>query len=333
MMIPHPINRFGSQAALGFWIFANCVLISAAHAQADDAPAAMTPAQATMKNAPGELAVSAMEIFVAKCAQCHSPESGKRSANKRWSDSTNLSERVNRYVEPETRNIDGCEDSTLWLILTDAPKRRMPPPKSTGGQLTAAELETVKHWIAAGAPVDLPSKANNPSVATTETFDPTVEPGFMERLQRWLGKFHPAAVHLPIGLLLAAAAAELMWWFTGRNSFDFTSRFCTVVGAIGAIPAAALGWMAGSFESDIGYTLTIHRWMGVSVTVLAVVLAVLSLTVANHSPDLAPDQHPHRPLSRSRLILRGLVLVNAALVSMTGHFGGELVHGFDYFTW
>lgn len=270
------------------------------------------------------LAPAVIEIFDAKCSQCHAPESDKRSAKKRWADSHDLAELVKRYVEPDSATAEGYEDTTLWLILTDDPQRRMPPPKSKSGQLTTSELETVGRWIAAGTPMVPAVPAIDSQSDSFPTVSESDERIFSRRLQRWLGRLHPAMVHLPIGLLLAAAMAEWLWWMTGRESLDYVSRFCTVIGAAGAIPAAAMGWMAGSFESDTDPTLTIHRWMGVAVAGLAVVTAWLCIASA---------YPPEQPTTRRRLTVRWLVTINAILVSMTGHFGGVLVHGHDYLTW
>ncbi len=298
-----------------FWL----VVILGSYAATAHPALADSPGEA---DTPQQLAAATVEIFVAKCAQCHSPDSGKRRAIKHWADSRDLAELVKKYVEPETRTAEGYEDSTLWLVLTDDPERRMPPVKSAGGQLTPGEFETIGQWIAAGASTQTHDTVESSGVAPP--LPQAKELGFSRRLQRWLGKFHPAAVHVPIGLLLAAAVAELIWWLTGRDPFDFACRFCTVVAAAAAVPAAAMGWMAGSFESDIGYTLTLHRWMGVAVVVLALVTAGLSLAVGQSRDQLTP---------RPRLMMRWLVLINAVLVSVTGHFGGELVHGHDYFAW
>ena len=304
--------------AIGSW---SCLLFAVSlcgHAWADRiAPASSQTAEVE----PNQQAMAVVKIFEAKCDQCHSPDSGIRPAIKHWADSRDLTELVKRYVEPNERTAAGYKNTTLWHVLTDDPKQRMPPLKSTGGQLTTVELETIGQWIATGAPADLSVPQLTQHVASS----PSVELGFFQQLQRWLGKLHPAMVHVPIGLLLAAAVAELLWWLTDRDPFDFACRFCTVVGAVGAIPAAAVGWMAGSFESDISYTLLIHRWMGITVAFLAVVTAGMSVVKIG--------QPLGQPMPRFRKIRRWLVLINAILVGVASHLGGELVHGYNHFAW
>ena len=207
----------------------------------------------------------------------------------------------------------------------------MPPPRSPGGQLTQEELDTVGQWIAAGAPTDLSqdrldqlsqgSPGKTSSNANSGAIAAGHDAGDDDRLQRWLGRLHPAAVHLPIGLLLAAALAELAYMVTGRQLFDMACRYCVVVGAMGAVPAAILGWMAGEFQSGVGSTLTIHRATGIAVVVLSLIAAVLSRSPVGQPP------------SPGRQAMRWLVFVNAIMVSVAGHWGGLLVHGPDYLAW
>ena len=86
----------------------------------------------------------------------------------------------------------------------------------------------------------------------------------------WLGKFHPTLVHFPIGLLLGAAVMELLLWFTGCPLFEAASRVTVWLGALGAVPAATLGWfLAGPALSDANRILATHRWLGTSAVICA----------------------------------------------------------------
>ncbi len=67
--------------------------------------------------------------------------------------------------------------------------------------------------------------------------------------------------------------------------------------------------------------LTTHRWIGTATAVWAVVTLVLS--EAGRRPRYAS----WRPWYR--LALFG----GAVLVGVTGHFGGTLVFGLDYYQW
>ncbi len=58
---------------------------------------------------------------------------------------------------------------------------------------------------------------------------------FFEELIRWLGKFHPPAVHFPIALLTAAAVAGLLRMATGTPTFDAIARYWVWFGALTAV--------------------------------------------------------------------------------------------------
>jgi uncharacterized membrane protein len=141
------------------------------------------------------------------------------------------------------------------------------------------------------------------------------------RLIGWLGRFHPAMVHFPIGLLVAAALAEALLVVTGRTVFDSAGRVCVWFAALGAVPAATLGWfLGGPHVTDPDWILTSHRWLGTSTAACAVVVLVLS-------------EVSRRPGRRGRGAFRAVLLLNAALVLATGFFGGVLMHGIDYYAW
>ncbi|MBI4558581.1 MAG: hypothetical protein HY706_13440 [Candidatus Hydrogenedentes bacterium] len=146
------------------------------------------------------------------------------------------------------------------------------------------------------------------------------------RFTGFLGKFHPLAVHFPICLLIAAALAELMYLFSGKNSYSDGARLLTLVGAATAVVAASLGWMAAA---SAGYTgvlasvLTIHRWLGTATAAIAVATSVL-VEYSRRAPD---------PSTRRRAAYRGLLLAGAVMVALTGHYGAMLIYGTGYFTW
>ena len=270
--------------------------------------------------APHTLSHSVLEIFDAKCSECHSPESGKQRANKKWSDALDLTALREEYVIEDGEIPEDPEDTYLWLVLTGDIKRRMPPQKSQAGQLSNEQFNTIRQWLASKAPIT-PAKTDGLAVGQVSDNSPQViEPGFLSRLLEWLGKLHPAAVHMPLGLLMAAAMAELLRWFTGRPLFDHACQFCVVLGTLSVVPAAILGWLAG-MPKTASFTLMIHRWVGVSVMVLAMLATVL--LIINH----------RNPNKKTQLIFRFLVLLVAALVGLGGHFGGLLVHGVDYYAW
>src|SRR5262245_58636560 len=83
-------------------------------------------------------------ILSKNCFCCHGPDEAHRKADLRLDD---------RDVAVEAGAIaPGAPDDSevVRRITSEDPDERMPPVKS-GKQLTAAEISTIKAWIAAGA--------------------------------------------------------------------------------------------------------------------------------------------------------------------------------------
>lgn len=125
-----------------------------------------------------------------------------------------------------------------------------------------------------------------------------------------LGRLHPALVHFPIALFLAAGLAELLAVLRPALGLEATTRFLVYTGAAGGLIAAALGWFAGGWRlSDRSETLGLHRWTGTGIALAGLVLALV----------VARSGHP----APRRLLLAGLAI---ALV-VQGYWGGELSLG------
>jgi uncharacterized membrane protein len=208
------------------------------------------------------------------------------------------------------------EKSALWKLVRDG---EMPAEGAKAGPLTKKEKSVIRAWIEAGAP----SEANEQKDAETDKKDADVPspPAAHRRLLDWLGNFHVVVVHLPIGLLLAAAVGELWFgWKQGRQPAPAV-RFCTLLGAATAVVAAVLGWIhaAGGYGALSPSTLAWHRWMGTATAAGALVLAVCSAVDGRRG--------------RRSLWFRLLLLLVALSVGVAGHLGGVLVYGPDYFDW
>jgi len=128
---------------------------------------------------------------------------------------------------------------------------------------------------------------------------------FLADFGLFIGRFHPLLVHLPIGFLLLAAFLE--WWPGDRARPAI--RAAWVLGALSAVAAAFAGWLL-SGEAGGGDTLWWHKWLGISVAVLAVV----GVFVTNKGGTKA----------------KGFGILVATLLSVAGHQGGNLTHGEDY---
>ncbi len=82
-----------------------------------------------------------------------------------------------------------------------------------------------------------------------------------------------------------------------------------------AVPAALLGWFsAGISLAEDEWLLATHRWLGTSTAIWILVLLGIR--------------------GRTRQgTYRAALFGGAALVAVTGFFGGALVHGLDHYAW
>ncbi len=137
----------------------------------------------------------------------------------------------------------------------------------------------------------------------------------------WLGKFHPAAVHFPIAMLLGAAFAEIAAFRFNTNFLRDAARFCLWLGALGAVGSTALGWLYGGLQlTDTDSTLALHRWNGTSVALLSLVTLWLA----------------ERRLSGPYMWLgtyRTALFVTALLVGLNGYWGSVMVYGPEQHQW
>jgi len=92
----------------------------------------------------------------------------------------------------------------------------------------------------------------------------------------FLGRLHPALVHFPIALFLAAALAELILFARPASGLEPTVRFLIYTGAAGGVIATLLGWLAGGVRmSDRSETLGLHRWTGTGIALAGVVATII----------------------------------------------------------
>src|SRR4029077_856819 len=133
-----------------------------------------------------------------------------------------------------------------------------------------------------------------------------------------MGPLHLVAVHFPIALLIAAAAAEFRCMIQGSRIPTAVVRTCVLAGAISAVGTASLGWIhaANGHGAGTPQILILHRWIGTTAAAWCVGTVLLSE---------GDDGRGVRSLW-----FRASLFVGALLVAVEGHFGGMLVHGDDF---
>jgi uncharacterized membrane protein len=254
------------------------------------------------------LIAAAEDVLTRRCVPCHAPGSEEEKALRDWDCADDLAATlaVEQLIVP-----GDPEDSDLFLTVDEGD---MPPEDWEGGPCTPEEVEALGAWISAGAPLPAPAVGQAPEPKPPGA-PPTPAPRRNPWL-KWLGKLHPVVVHFPIALLVIALLADLL----GRRP---AARFCLGFGALGALAAAGLGWLAG--ESTPGTKadqLFLHRWSGIAVAALALVTWAL---YQRRTREGGPSEgHPGW--------VRWLLVALALSVSLAGHWGGELSWGEGYLT-
>lgn len=121
----------------------------------------------------------------------------------------------------------------------------------------------------------------------------------------FIGHLHPLIVHLPIGILLFAFAL-LLWQRFRRVDMANAIDLALLLGSISAVAACVAGWFlaqSGEYDADLVFK---HQWTGISTAVLG----VLSYFI-----------------KKFRSVL---ITLTAVILTIAGHYGGNLTHGEDY---
>jgi mono/diheme cytochrome c family protein len=260
-----------------------------------------------------DLGAEVRGIFAKKCAGCHGPDLPKPKA--RFGYVTDL-KRVAGNPEMVIRGKP--DESELWVLIHHGD---MPPADSSRGPLSAAEKDTVREWITAGAPdVRAPTAAvAAPAPAPEEPAPAPVSLSPTDRAVRFLGKFHLLLLHFPIALLVAAGVAEVLASWRGSREPSPTVQFCLALAAVTVVPTVILGWLYAASGNGFGSLLTIHRWLGTSVGVWVIGTALYAWRDA------------HR--GKRSWVVRIALAIGIALIAYNAHVGGLLVHGRDFFDW
>ncbi|MDR0534658.1 MAG: DUF2231 domain-containing protein [Verrucomicrobiales bacterium] len=145
----------------------------------------------------------------------------------------------------------------------------------------------------------------------------------MASLLRFIGAFHPIAVHFPIALLTVAALAEAAKLkYKDNPTLDSVVLFNLHLGAVAAVAAAVLGWADAAtmgVESELRPILFWHRWLGTGSALLFLVV----LWLWHRQRHAVPNKG-------NPWLFRVFLWLGTFLLALTGHLGGTLVYGIGY---
>ena len=255
-------------------------------------------------------------IFEAKCVDCHGPELPRPKGKFGYVLDLKRVAANPDYVIPGEP-----EKSELYKMVRDD---EMPGDDAKVPPLTSGEKEVVKQWIVAGAPVTMAPSVVKAPPSSSLADKPIASLPTWKRAIRWLGRFHPVSTHFPVALMYVAVLAEGFAWWTRRETWMQTIRFLVVLGALGAVAAASLGWINAAFTNYVGSSAMIlkyHRWLGTFTAGWTVICA--GLAVARECREGSPD----------RQRFRGALLIGGLLVGVSGFLGSALIFGLDHYAW
>jgi uncharacterized membrane protein len=130
-------------------------------------------------------------------------------------------------------------------------------------------------------------------------------------LPEYIGKFHPLAVHLPIGVSVAFLVIAVFISRARLTDALPIIRLLLLVSALSAVFSSVSGYLLfRSGEYDVGL-VTRHQVLGIALTLISwgLFFGIEKL------------------LNAQLLIYRGVLILVLSLLILTGHAGGTLTHG------
>jgi uncharacterized membrane protein len=131
--------------------------------------------------------------------------------------------------------------------------------------------------------------------------------------EQFLGRFHPLAVHLPIGFLVLVPLLELAGFY--RPALREAAAFVLGLSFLCSLGALTLGFLLAYGGGNTGAVVTRHMWGGVALTI-----GVLVCLLAR--PFWESDAMPH--------VYPWLLTCVLLVLMYTAHQGGTLTHGNNY---
>lgn len=133
--------------------------------------------------------------------------------------------------------------------------------------------------------------------------------------QQFLGRFHPLAVHIPIGLIVLVPLLEIAGIF--RPALREAAGFVLGLGFISCLGALTLGFLLAFGGGNSGVVVTRHMWGGIALTI-GVLLCLLA-----------------RPWWTSGSVPRVYPLMLTCILMLlvwAADQGGSITHGTNYLT-
>ncbi len=131
----------------------------------------------------------------------------------------------------------------------------------------------------------------------------------------FIGKLHPLLVHLPIGMIFVAISIEWIGSTGSHSSVRNASRYILSIAFVSAILSLISGYLLSLEEQNPSTSVDLHKWLAIITSIFLFLL----ILIWNYS-------------TTQKFLHHSLLIILLILVSVTGHFGGELTHGEGYLT-
>ena len=138
----------------------------------------------------------------------------------------------------------------------------------------------------------------------------------MEVVKQLLGRLHPLIVHLPIGFILLGLL--LQWHDRKIGQYSKIIALIYVWAGISAVLACITGYLQYLGEGYGFDTVKWHLWSGIATALFCFVMYVR-----------LRERKPIYFLSKIPIVIFSILFFG--LISFTGHQGGNITHGTDYF--
>ena len=135
-----------------------------------------------------------------------------------------------------------------------------------------------------------------------------------------LGRLHPIAVHLPIGVMLFAAFLEMLIIFNKTAENRPAIQLSLLIGLIAGLFSAVSGLMLSAEGEHSSSLLLKHQWVAMGV------LCLSGLAWFKHA-DILQDS-----TSQRIKIFRTILFANVLLLLLATYFGASLTHGTNYWS-
>jgi uncharacterized membrane protein len=139
----------------------------------------------------------------------------------------------------------------------------------------------------------------------------------------FLAPFHSVFLHLPIGFVTIALVLEAYSFFRKGESLRHAIGLVLWISAASAAFASLLGVFRAA---DGGYETTaleFHRYFGFAVSVVTTLIAAIHTFAFSKKSATAPRR-------KLAIAYRCILFANVGLISIAGHYGGNLTHGSKY---